>query len=108
MDKLGRYTLLYDFYGELLTDKQRQIYEAVRFGDLSLSEASELFGVSRQGIHDMVRRTEEALDEYEARLGLLEKFRGIRSLTERIRELCGTSEDLREIAALCGQIDELL
>ena len=70
MDKLGEYSLLYDFYGQLLTGKQRQIYEEVRFGDLSLSEASELFGVSRQGIHDMVRRVETALERYEEKLGL--------------------------------------
>ena len=101
MDKLGEYSLLYDFYGELLTDKQRQIYEEVKFKDLSLSEAAEIFGVSRQGVHDTVRRVEEALDQYEETLGLVRQFRAVKEKTERIREICG------KINALLGETDEI-
>ena len=101
MDKLGEYSLLYDFYGELLTEKQRQIYEEVKFGDLSLSEAAEIFGVSRQGVHDTVRRVEEALDQYEETLGLVRQFRAVKEKTERIREICG------KINALLGETDEI-
>ena len=49
-------TLLYDFYGELLTDHQKRIYEDVVFQDLSLTEVAEQEGISRQGVHDMIRR----------------------------------------------------
>ena len=113
MDKLGEYSLLYDFYGQLLTGKQRQIYEEVRFGDLSLSEASELFGVSRQGIHDMVRRVETALDRYEEKLGLVRQFRELREKAGRIRGICeemikdpGLSEKVEEILRLTREMEE--
>ena len=113
MDKLGEYSLLYDFYGQLLTGKQRQIYEEVRFGDLSLSEASELFGVSRQGIHDMVRRVETALERYEEKLGLVKQFRELREKAGRIRGICeemkgepGLSEKVEEILRLTREIEE--
>ena len=56
MEKIVEQTLLYDFYGELLTEHQRQIYEDVVFNDLSLSEVAEDRGISRQGVHDMIRR----------------------------------------------------
>ena len=114
MDKLGEYSLLYDFYGELLTEKQRQIYEEVKFGDLSLSEAAEIFGVSRQGVHDTVRRVEEALDQYEETLGLVRQFRAVKEKTERIREICGKinallgeTDEIAEILKLTGEIEEL-
>ena len=112
MDKLGKESLLYDFYGELLTKRQQEIYENVRFGDLSLSEAAQTCGISRQGIHDMIRRTEAALEAYEEKLGLVEKFlenkrdvRAIRGIAEKIRE----TKDLGlldEITALAQGIEE--
>ena len=112
MDKLGRESLLYDFYGELLTKRKQEIYENVRFGDLSLSEAAAAYGVSRQGIHDMIRRTDEALEAYEAKLGLVEKYLSDRKDVQTIREL---AEEIREtgdislldgITALARQIEE--
>ena len=62
MEKIFEKTLLYDFYGELLTEHQQEIYENVVFDDMSLSEAAAEFGVSRQGIHDMIRRCDKALE----------------------------------------------
>ena len=112
MDKLGKESLLYDLYGELLTKRQQEIYENVRFGDLSLSEAAATYGISRQGIHDMIRRTEAALEEYEARLGLLEIFLANRRDVQRIRELTeeirtgGDLKRLDEIDRLARQIEE--
>ena len=114
MDRLGEYSLLYDFYGPLLTDKQRQIYEAVRFGDLSLSEASEIFGVSRQGIHDTVRRVEEALDRYEEKLGLVRQFREVKEKAGLIRAICeeldrtvGRTSETEEILRLVREMEEV-
>ena len=112
MDKLGKESLLYDLYGELLTKRQQEIYENVRFGDLSLSEAAMTYGISRQGIHDMIRRTEAALEEYESKLGLLEIFLANRRDVARIRELAaligasGDLEGLKEIDRLARQIEE--
>ncbi len=114
MDKTFEHALLYDFYGPLLTEKQRQIYEEVRFGDLSLSEASEQFGVSRQGIHDSLKRVEKSLETYEEKLGLVKQFREIRGKAEEIRTLCGAlrprlphSEEIDRIIRLTTEIEEL-
>ena len=65
---------LYDFYGELLNDRQRKIYEDVIFNDLSLGEIAEEEGISRQGVHEMVKRCRESLEGYERRLHLVQKF----------------------------------
>ena len=73
MDKVLEATLLLDFYGELLTDKQREIYGAYFLYDLSLSEIAEQQTVSRQAVHDVVKRTEKILFRYEDKLGLVEK-----------------------------------
>ena len=112
MDKLGRESLLYDFYGELLTKRKQEIYENVRFGDLSLSEAAAAYGVSRQGIHGMIRRTDEALEAYEEKLGLVEKYLSDRKDVQKIRELAeeirntGNISLLDRITALARQIEE--
>ena len=55
MEKFVEQTLLYDFYGELLTERQQQIYESVVLEDYSLSEVAEELGISRQGVHDMIK-----------------------------------------------------
>ena len=78
MEKFVERTLLYDFYGELLTKRQQQIYESVVLEDYSLSEVAEELNISRQGVHDMVRRCDRALEGYEEKLHLVEKFVNIR------------------------------
>ena len=67
-------TLLYDFYGELLTDKQNSIADLYYNNDLSLSEISERTGVSRQGIYDTLKRADIALEDYEKHLKSVQKF----------------------------------
>ena len=89
MDKNFEHALLYDFYGPLLTEKQRRIYEEVKFCDISLSDASESFGISRQGVHDTLRRVEKSLEGYEEKLVLVKQFREIKSKAEEIRKICG-------------------
>ena len=56
MEKFVEQTFLFDFYGELLTERQRQVYTSVVFEDYSLSEVAEELGISRQGVHDMLSR----------------------------------------------------
>ena len=87
MENIVEQTLLYDFYGELLTEHQRQIYEDVVFNDFSLSEVAEERGISRQGVHDMIRRCGRQLAEYEDKLHLVEKFLNTRAKVEQIYEL---------------------
>mgnify|MGYP002709717369 CR=1 FL=1 len=71
--------LLYDFYGELLTEHQRKIYEAAVYNDLSLSEIAQEEGISRQGVHDLVRRCDKLLEGYENKLHLVERFVTLKS-----------------------------
>ena len=64
-------TLLYDYYGELLTDKQRQLFDLYYNQDYSLSEIASEAGISRQGVHDTLARAEELLEGYERTLGCI-------------------------------------
>ncbi|MCX7781316.1 MAG: YlxM family DNA-binding protein [Negativicutes bacterium] len=73
LDKLLRIGMLYDFYGALLTDKQRQQIEMHYLNDLSLSEIADELKVSRQAVHDNLRRAEHILEGYERRLSLVER-----------------------------------
>lgn len=70
--EICRADILFDFYGELLTERQRQVYTSVVFEDYSLSEVAEELGISRQGVHDMIRRCNRTLEEYEEKLHLVE------------------------------------
>lgn len=74
MEKIVERGLLYDFYGELLTGHQRSIYEEAVFNDMSLSEIATDFEISRQGVHDIIKRCDKLLYEYEDKLHLVEKF----------------------------------
>jgi uncharacterized protein len=71
IEKVTRVGQLYDFYSALLTDRQRQMIELYYFDDLSLAEMAEQFGISRQAIHDNIRRAEEQMEAYEEALHLL-------------------------------------
>ena len=74
MEKIFEQALLYDFYGDLLTEHQRQVYEAAIFNDMSLSEIATEQGISRQGVHDLIKRCEKILQDYESKLHLVERF----------------------------------
>lgn len=74
MDKILEITLLYDFYGELLTQKQKTVMEMYHLDDYSLQEVADEFDITRQAVHDMIKRTEKLLFQYENRLGLVNKF----------------------------------
>lgn len=74
MEKIVRQSLLYDFYGELLTDHQKNIYEEVVMNDMSYSEIGRIYGISRQGAYDLIKRCDKILEDYETKLKLVEKF----------------------------------
>ena len=86
MDDILETTLLYDCYSELLTANQRKIFEEVRFGDLSLGEAADAYGISRQAVHDQLRRIDRALAEYEEKLGLVARFRECGEILSAMKE----------------------
>ncbi len=74
MDKLGRVTLLLDFYGPLLTEKQRSYLDMHYNQDLSFGEIAEEGAVTRQAVFDIIKRGQKVLEEYESKLGLVSKF----------------------------------
>lgn len=73
LEKLERLVLLNDFYGPLLTERQQQVTSMHYEDDMSLSEIAEETSITRQAVHDLLKRTENALEEYESRLGLVAK-----------------------------------
>ena len=75
LEKLERLILLYDFYGPLLTDRQKQAIELHYEADLGLTEIAQQMGITRQGVYDLLKRTEGLLEEYELRLRLAARFR---------------------------------
>ena len=68
-------TMLFDFYGELLTDKQREYFDLHYNEDYSLGEIAEMTGISRQGVWDIIKRAEDTLRKTEEKTGLVHRFR---------------------------------
>ncbi|MDY6104221.1 MAG: YlxM family DNA-binding protein [Acetatifactor sp.] len=115
MEKIYEQTLLYDFYGELLTKHQQSIYEDAVYNDMSLGEIAEEQGISRQGVHDLIRRCDKILLDYEEKLHLVERFAKARDTISRIEALTvenpeGTamSKRLEEIRKLSRELLEEL
>ena len=78
-------SMLLDFYGELLTEKQRECYDLHYTEDLSLSEIAEQSGISRQGVWDNIRRAEASLRQIEEKTGLIRRFTQNQEARERLR-----------------------
>ena len=73
MEELVHYTLLYDIYGSLLTDKQKEYFEDYYFKNLSLSELASKYNISRNAIHKQIKETIKRLENYEVKLKLAKK-----------------------------------
>ncbi len=108
-------SLLLDFYGETLTEKQRTLVGYYYNDDLSLSEIASNEGITRQGVRDAIKRAETQLYEMEAMLGLLGKARSteealnqITALCEKIREYNLRYNGSREIEGFTGKITEIV
>lgn len=113
VEEIVQQSLLYDFYGELLTEHQQKIYEAALFEDYSLSEIAEEAGISRQGVHDLLRRCDKQLRAYEAKLHLVERFTRMREDVKRIMDLADVADGvsagkLTEIKKIAGKLMEEL
>ena len=101
MEKIVEHGLLYDFYGELLTAHQRQVYEDAVYNDMSLGEIAALQGISRQGVHDLLKRCDKALESYEQQLHLVERFQKVREKVARIGKVTD------ELESSAGQTDNI-
>lgn len=106
MEKKVMQTFLYDFYGELLTEHQQNIYEDFVLNDLSLSEIAEEAGISRQGVHDLVKRCDRILEGYEEKLHLLERFFNTKEKIMQIRTLVRNYQNQNE-AEIMTQIESI-
>ncbi len=86
MKELVYYTMLYDIYGNLLTDKQKEYFEAYYFNNLSLSELASIYNISRNAIHKQLKETINKLENYESNLKLALKNEMLESIITEISD----------------------
>ncbi len=98
-------SLLYDYYGELLTEKQRQLFDLYYDQDYSLSEIAAAAGISRQGVHDTLARAEELLEGYERTLGCIARDARLQKQLEVIAQ---NAQALARIPAAAPQVGAIL
>ena len=98
-------TMMFDFYGDLLTDKQREYYDLYHNEDFSLSEIAERAGITRQGVYDIITRAEKSLEELERKTGVVQKWLDTRDALEfaeetarRLLESLGDNDEGRALA----------
>ncbi len=106
MAKNMEVSLLFDFYGDMLTDKQRDVVELYYDDDLSLAEIAENAGITRQGVRDAIKRAEAQLFEMESRLGLVKRFREVRSGFESISAAAAAIKALNDRYGYSREIEE--
>lgn len=87
-------TMLFDFYGELLTDRQKEFFDLYYNEDLSLAEIAENAGISRQGVRDVIVRAEAAMQEVEDKTGIIKRFEAQRPHLDAI---AAAAEEVRTI-----------
>ncbi|WP_147802345.1 putative DNA-binding protein [Alkalicoccus halolimnae] len=107
IDKTIRMNYLYDFYYELLTEKQNQYMSMYYLDDWSLGEIAEHFNISRQAVYDNIRRTEVLLEEYEKKLELLKKYEGRKTQIERLKQLLQQGEQHPHIKEVVRALEKL-
>ncbi|WP_206458988.1 YlxM family DNA-binding protein [Anaerovorax sp. IOR16] len=83
-DKIIEVSMLYDFYGQLLSEKQRTYFELYHEDNYSLSEIGAEYNISRQGVYDVVKKAEKSLYDFEKKLGLVQKFLDTQSALQQI------------------------
>lgn len=93
MEKHVRDSLMFDFYGELLTEHQRNVMESFINDDMSYSEIAENLEISRQAVYDLIKRINKQLNSYEDKLHLVEKFIQAR---DKMDDLTSAISDLRD------------
>ncbi len=97
MDNIIERGRLYDYYGGLLTEHQRQIYEALVYNDMSLAEIAGEHDISRQGVHDLIRRCDRQLNRYEEKLKLIERDRAVCDGLDKIAGITGDDKVIKII-----------
>ncbi len=104
LEEIAKISLLYDFYGALLPERKREVLELYYGEDLSLSEISSSLGITRQGVHDALRKGEKALYSFEEKLGLVALFERKKAAAGRIESLI---DELEAGDADSGKLEEI-
>ena len=111
MERIVEQTLLYDFYGELMTAHQRAVYEDVVLNDYSYAEVADEYQISRQGVHDLVKRCNKTLQGYEDKLHLVQKFLMAKEQVSTIHKLAtdmlSAEENLEKATEYLRQIENI-
>lgn len=92
-DEIAELSVLYDFYGNLLKDNHREIFEDYVWNNLSLGEIAAERQITRQGVYDVVKRCRNRLREYEEKLQLVQKYRQIKERLQEIERVAGQAAD---------------
>lgn len=103
LEQIVELSLLYDFYGALLKENQREIFEDYILNDLSLSEIAEGKNMTRQGIYDIIKRCSKLLVNYEEKLSLIHKFDETKEMVNQINQ---AAKDIRKTGDIT-QIQEI-
>ncbi|MGN1319447.1 MAG: YlxM family DNA-binding protein [Lachnospirales bacterium] len=104
MNKLYYLTLLFDFYGELLTEKQKSVIDLYYFNDFSLNEIAEEHNITRQAVLDMIKRTEKLLNQYESKLMLVDKYINRKNKIEKILSLIDNPDNINEVKKMLSDM----
>lgn len=108
IDKITEASLLYDFYGQLLTKRKQEVMELYHEENLSLAEIADEFGISRAAVHDSLKTAEKALLEYEEKLGLVAKFMKSNAVIEKIdREISDMAARYKDNEELVSELEEI-
>ncbi|MBQ1457772.1 YlxM family DNA-binding protein [Butyrivibrio fibrisolvens] len=104
--------MLYDFYGDLLTAHQKEIYEDLVYNDMSLNEIAQEYGISKQGVHDLIKRCTQTMQGYEDKLHMIARFNSIRADAQKMKNIIDNAAedfpDRNEIRRLSDHIIEEL
>ena len=107
MEEIEKKALLFDFYGELLTEHQKNIYSDIVMNDLSYSEVAKDEGISRQSVYDLVKRCDKILEDYERKLRLVEKFLETKKRVSTIHQLATGLKSMTDDVKLIERIEEI-
>ena len=91
-----RMAMLYDFYGDLLTPRQKEFYDLYYNDDLSLAEIAENYGITRQGVRDIIVRAEKDLEDIEEKTGLIQRYHRTRSAIASLHQQKARLEELNQ------------
>ena len=105
-------SLLLDFYGDVLSEKQREAADLFYNGDYSLSEISEITGITRQGVRDRIVKSEEIITELENKLGLAARFgdmgKTVSFIIDRLNQLKAEGQDVDDVIAAAKELNKEL